>query len=327
MAEESDKTASVKIEAEVDFVASEGSLDALADEVAARLNNIDANPKVANDKRGRVVTKAEVDVQANLDEQAIERDLQAALKDGFNLVINKENLRAQIMDALSKPFEITVNADVQGAGSGGRRPEFDSEPRVTRREVPEEVNKALNTKLSSGKGAGTLRDAVDLLYRHINQAFEAAGKGRFGSQPVEDGNQAEKAHEIMSRFGDRLDKIMALSTDNELGIPMPTGGSLTRQSLATLLGLKPDHPAIVSAAGSAMGLYAQGSKENTLSTRSADLLFARLSKMENPTAQEERAPNWNPYDSPEAKADRARAASTDRDKQPEWRGRKRRTNA
>lgn len=274
MAKEADSVGKASVEIVADIVISEES-KAEAKAQLAELANADVStPEGRRGGRGRSTTTQTVDakVQTKL-KNNIQKDIQSAIdKDEYRLTIDTLNIREQIQQALKAPFQVTIDAEVRGAqaqaGVGvAHSPITATGAPMGRGEVPPEITKLLT------KG---MKDAIDNVYRNVNDAYAAANKGSFGRQSVEPGNHIEKAVELIDRFGGKFSDMLNVQT-NKAGIPSIKGGSLSGAELGKALGIDPKHPALQALTANAMG-FTTTQPAGGITSRNADVFFSRLGK-------------------------------------------------
>lgn len=210
MAEEG-KVGEARVEIIADIVVSEESLSAAAQQVQSAMGK-EASPVTERPARGR--EKQVVDVEANVSTKLtknVHKDIQDAIySDEFQLAIDTGDIRAQIQRALRDPFTITLNAEVQGAAAASgvgvaHGPAVQTGAPMGRGPVPPELESEMFRHVpGKGKQAMAFRDAIDAVYRNVNEALTGAGKGRFGSLPLDAGRQVEKLGELMDQFGDKV---------------------------------------------------------------------------------------------------------------------------
>lgn len=277
-ADKGTKTFKIVAEVDVDQESMAAAQQEAADGIrAAAQAAADAAPVSERPRRGgsgaRDAAPKSVDVDAvvKAKTQGIAKDVQASLDDTeikVKVDIDTTYLRKQMDAFFAQVFTAKIN--VQGAAGQAfdeqHRPDIVTGAPASRGAPPEDVVKAMT------KG---LRDSIDALYRNLNEAFSAAGKGRFGSQSLAPGNQIEKATELIEQFGGKFSDLLQLDTSGP--IPKVTGGKLSARELGEALGIDPNSPILRTVQEAALGLTATN-REGGVSTRSADILMTRLSK-------------------------------------------------
>lgn len=273
MAAKGDNVGSASVDIIAKIVVDEESLSAAQAQIAqaTAAGTGDAAPRSETRKRGKLTEKVTADVTGIVDKRKLENDVQSALDGDFRLSIDKASIRAQIEDALSKPFTITVNAEMANAEraaavGAAHSPVVTTGAPVGRGAMPPEVVKAMTQPL---------KDAIDNVYRNLNEAYAAAGKGQFGRQGVAPGNQAEKAIELMEKFGGSFGEMLKTTT-NKAGVPK-LSGPLSPAEVGKALGLPANHPALVALGANVTGFQSQG-KDGASPTRGIETLLTRLSK-------------------------------------------------
>lgn len=273
MAAKGDNVGSASVDIIAKIVVDEESLSAAQAQIAqaTAAGTGDAAPRSETRKRGKLTEKVTADVTGIVDKRKLGEDVQSALDGDFRLSIDKASIRAQIEDALSKPFTITVNAEMANAEraaavGAAHSPVVTTGAPVGRGAMPPEVVKAMTQPL---------KDAIDNVYRNLNEAYAAAGKGQFGRQGVAPGNQAEKAIELMEKFGGSFGEMLKTTT-NKAGVPK-LSGPLSPAEVGKALGLPANHPALVALGANVTGFQSQG-KDGASPTRGIETLLTRLSK-------------------------------------------------
>lgn len=213
----------------------------------------------------------------------VSKDVQDALDRGeFQITLDTDNIRQQINVALQRPFEIKLNAQVEGVpatanvGAAPSQGVMTGTP-MTRPALPPEITELMRRMGKQGMEQSPFVGGINAVYRNINEMLQGAGKARFGSQSLEPGNEVEKALEMVEQFGDQLGWF---TTSGPLG--KLTGGSvvdfLKSQGVTEVKG---------SALEGNVGAFGGESK------RSSDLFFTRLQNWarENPQQAQPAAAN------------------------------------
>ena len=266
----------------VEFVPDEESLASIAQSVQNATGK-DASPSTERSRRGQVgggvARTVEVDAKVKAKvEKNLSKDVQTELdKTDYQLTIDTGNIRQQIQNALKAPFDIVVNAEIRGAtlhaleggGDTAHGAAVTHGAPVGRTPAPQEITKLLTTGM---------RDAINAVYRNINEASQAAGKGRFGHQGIDPGNEVEKAVELIGRFGDKFSDMLQVKGP----VNKPVGGSLSPQELGKALGLDPKHPSLQALPANLLGLTSN-SGSGASPSRAIDTFFTRLKKWSDET--------------------------------------------
>lgn len=200
MAEEG-KVGEASIDIIANIVVGEESLAAAQAQIEGKLGK-DASPR--SEKRGGA--KQTVDVDAKVKTVGnISKDIQAAIdKDEYQLTIDTASIRRQIEVALQKPFEIHLAAQVAGVGAQHGAAVISGAP-MGRGAPPDDVRSAMwHQGKKGGREQYAFVEAIDNVYRNINEALASAGKSRVGTHSLESGNQAEKLAELMDKFGNKV---------------------------------------------------------------------------------------------------------------------------
>ena len=269
-------TASVNIEAII--TVNEESLGEAKATIAQGLNaDVSTEEgRPAGRGRGRPAAPAAATVDTRVStklEGSISKDVQSAIDaTEYQLTIDTTNLREQIERALRASFDLHVNL-VQDEGGSAARLEHVGTAHgaatttggaTTQAPIPQEITQLLR------ENKGSLATNINNLYRNINEAFTAAGKGRFGKQSIEGtGKEVQKLAEIMERFGSTFGDLATLTKTNKL-----IAGSLSPKELGAALNLDPAHPAIQTVAQSGVpGLLTGGAGDPA---RKVGVLMSRV---------------------------------------------------
>lgn len=225
---------------------------------------------VAGSGRDAAPRSANVDakVKTKLDGN-IRNDVQAALnKDEFQITLDTASIRRQVEMALQRPFEITLNAEVAGsqrvAGVGATPSQSVAMGAPANRgPTPQEI---VSLMTREGKKGGREQQpfvgGINEAYRAINEMLKGAGRPRFGAQPLDVGNEIEKATEMIEAFGDQVDDWFRVSGRK---------GSLTGGTIVDFLKAEGVTGFKGSALEANVGAFAGDNR------RSQDLFFTRLS--------------------------------------------------
>lgn len=207
---------------------------------------------------------------------------------------NAKNVNKDVQDALDDQYEVHVKVDVDTKYLRQQLDNFFAQTTFTARVNLESATGEVHARLGVSHGAavstGTprapipenvrqamtpvLREGFNQLYSAVNKAFEDAGRGRFGTQPLAKGNEIEKATELISQFGSKFSDLIAFEPGSP--VPRPTGGSLSPQELGKMLGLDPSHPALRSVLQGALSLTS--TTDDGIRSSGADLVMTRLAQ-------------------------------------------------
>lgn len=167
----------------------------------------DAAPRSVN-------VDAKVNTKLNRD---VSKDVQDALAHDFEINIDVNHLRQQIAAALQKPFEITVNAKVEGLAARET-----AAPGMTATPTPAPVRAEMSQRLRGQEAR--FRDPVDRLHDAL-----AEGMPGFKAMAAA-GNTFEKIEEVMSFFNaSKFEDLLKVNAKG--GFPQAIGGALSAQSL------------------------------------------------------------------------------------------------
>jgi hypothetical protein len=219
---------------EVEFVADANQLASVLQTQEVQASGRDATPVSERPGKGGR-SKQDVQVEATADVKVnktkIAKQVQDAILDADNeiqLVIDTGDIAAQIQRMFEqRVFKINLQAEnmdisaAQMANVGTQHPSMTQHGApVSRGAPPKELIAEMFQKKDGQTIARPFRDAIDNLYRNLNNALNSAGKGSFGTHSTDPGNQVEKLGELMEAFGDDIHGWI----ETKGPVNKPTGG-------------------------------------------------------------------------------------------------------
>jgi len=233
MVNDTARTASVDIEGVLSVTVDPDSLAAAREQIAeaASGGTETASGGTSRAGRGRTAKAATVDggtAKIAVDQAKVAKDVQSAVgKDTYTISFDVGDLRGQIEELLSKPFTITVNAEMRGAIAQAELGTSHGEM-VThgapsgRGPTPDEILALMtHTGKKGAKETYPFVGGIDAVYRNVNSLLEKAGKPPIGHQPTGPGHAVEQALELVDKFGSDVKKWIEFADGP---IPRPTGG-------------------------------------------------------------------------------------------------------